>query len=86
MKNQWKLTAAILYGGVMMYGSAGAAGASGAEPGNPSQAAVPNATSQGEAHQGRLHHRIITDQDMFIDMDTNMDMDMVKGQAAGITI
>ncbi|TKH43876.1 hypothetical protein C1I60_10920 [Paenibacillus terrae] len=58
MKNQWKLTAAILYGGVMMYGSAGA---SGAEPGNPSQAAVPNATSQGEAHQGKVapqdHHR-----------------------------
>ncbi|ALP35843.1 hypothetical protein ASL14_06325 [Paenibacillus sp. IHB B 3084] len=51
MKNQWKLTAAILYGGVMMYGTAGVAGASGAEPGNQLQAPVPNASSQGEASQ-----------------------------------
>jgi hypothetical protein len=33
MKKQWKLTAAILYGGVMMYGTA-SAGASGIESGN----------------------------------------------------
>lgn len=51
MKNQWKLAAAILYGGVMMYGTAGVAGASGTEPGNQLQAPVPNASSQGEAPQ-----------------------------------
>ncbi|MGM1019233.1 MAG: hypothetical protein ACQEXV_01460 [Bacillota bacterium] len=60
MKNQWKLTAAILYGGVMMYGTAGVAGASGAEPGNQLQASIPNASSQGEAHQWKVapqdHH------------------------------
>ncbi|MGG1644291.1 hypothetical protein ACIFQM_24140 [Paenibacillus sp. NRS-1782] len=51
MKNQWKLTTAILYGGVMMYGTAGAAGASGTEPGNPLQAPAPNASSQGHVHR-----------------------------------
>ncbi|MFK4342853.1 MULTISPECIES: hypothetical protein [unclassified Paenibacillus] len=60
MKNQWKLTAAILYGGVMMYGTAGAAGAFGTEPGNPLQAPAPNASTQGEAHQWKVapqdHH------------------------------
>ncbi|MET3208126.1 UNVERIFIED_CONTAM: alkylated DNA nucleotide flippase Atl1 [Paenibacillus sp. PvR008] len=51
MKNQWNLIAAILYGGVMMYGTAGVAGASGTKPGNQLQAPVPNASSQGEAPQ-----------------------------------
>jgi alkylated DNA nucleotide flippase Atl1 len=51
MKNNWKMAAAILYGGGMMYGAAGIAGASGAEPGNQLQAPAPNASSQGEARQ-----------------------------------
>ncbi|WP_043922683.1 hypothetical protein [Paenibacillus terrae] len=51
MKNQWKLTAAILYGGVMMYGSAGAAGASGIELGHQLQAVTPKGSIQGEVRQ-----------------------------------
>ncbi|SPY21990.1 Uncharacterised protein [Paenibacillus polymyxa] len=53
MKKQWKLTAAILYGGVMMYGTA-SAGASGIESGNPLQALTPNDSVQGEAHQWNI--------------------------------
>ncbi|KAF6633172.1 hypothetical protein C5G87_13480 [Paenibacillus peoriae] len=51
MKKQWKLTAAILYGGVMMYGTAGAAGASGTEPSNSLQTLTPNDFIQGAARQ-----------------------------------
>ncbi|WP_226003374.1 hypothetical protein [Paenibacillus sp. BJ-4] len=60
MKNKWKLTAAILYGGVMIYGSAGATGASGIEPGYQLQAITPNNSIQSEAPQGNTepqdHH------------------------------
>ncbi|MGQ3478040.1 hypothetical protein [Paenibacillus sp. TY11] len=51
MKKQLKLTAAILYVGVMMYGTAGAAGASGTEPGNSLQTLTPNDSIQGAARQ-----------------------------------
>ncbi|MGG4218292.1 hypothetical protein ABEW32_08660 [Paenibacillus jamilae] len=51
MKKQWKLTATILYGGVMMSGTASIAGASGIESGDPLQALTPNNPVQGEVRQ-----------------------------------
>lgn len=48
MKKQWKLTAVILYGGVMVYGSAGA---SGIEPDHHLEALTPHGFIQGEARQ-----------------------------------
>ncbi|EHS58872.1 hypothetical protein [Paenibacillus sp. Aloe-11] len=52
MKKQWKLIAATLYGGVMMYGSAGTAGASDIETSLQLQALTPNNSIQGKAGQG----------------------------------
>ncbi|MCV9949455.1 hypothetical protein [Paenibacillus sp. BT-177] len=51
MKKQWKLTAAILYGGVMMFGATSAAGASSMESEHSLQARTPNNSVQGEAQQ-----------------------------------
>lgn len=51
MKKQWKLIAATLYGGVMMYGSAGAAEAFVIEPSDLLPALTPNGSIQGEVRQ-----------------------------------
>ncbi|WP_342428229.1 hypothetical protein [Paenibacillus sp. FSL L8-0158] len=57
MKKQLKLTAAILYGGVMMYSTAGAAGASATEPGNSLQTLTPNDSIQEHVHRHRHSKR-----------------------------
>ncbi|MGZ0039978.1 hypothetical protein [Paenibacillus ottowii] len=54
MNKQWKLTAAIFYGGVMMYGTASIAGASDIESATSLQALTPNVSVQGEARQWKV--------------------------------